>query len=853
MALANEFRSISTKRNLNNKTQDEILRSIISPQFPQNPLEILGEYSFKEPRTIPKEEIGTPVQEFFRDTNIFVTGVTGFVGIVLLEKLLRTCPHINHIYVFVRSKRKVSSQERFNEIFNNKFFNRLKHEVPNFYEKLSLIDGCLNEPGLNLSNENRQTIINKVNIIYHCAATVRFDENLRNAITINALGTREIIRLAREIKNLKVCMFVSTAYSFCFQPIIEEKVFQVGINYGDIIEKVTSQNNDVLMKEERKILKIWPNTYTFSKALTETMIEKECKDLPFGIFRPSVILSTCKEPVKGWINNVFGPIGFALGFSLGIVHVYYGDLDADIVDFVPVDYVVNALICSSRETYLKYKETPMMSSILVYNYANSGQNTLSWRQLQDVCTKEVREIWPFSNAVWYPFLINTENYFLYRILNYFLHKVPGYIIDFILETSGKQPVLSKVYKKIDDLEEKLRFFSQRKWIFKTDRMNEIWEKLTPEDKEHFFFNLKETNRNQFMKTAALGLRIYQMNDDISTIPSARIKMKWLSYAHRASGPKSQNCVRCPVSPTWRRRCFSEAGGYGVGYPEPPFGITSGPYIIAEKVAGQPISRITDTKSTTVTPFLQISHRAISKSERTLKKLEGFFFEYPILKSLFENLILLLNERDKIYTLNNFEYDTHFKKNLDFLKEISKKINAIAIILDKKRIENLKDILYELGLIEKDKHFKLVSDDKYLMNEVSCRFNQKIRQFGRRETLRNRGIRKWRNTLDWIPLSLVLLGRPPFTEKPYRSPAPKKPDRSPSPKKPDRSPSPKKLDRSPAPEELDESPTSEEPDGSPTSEEPDGSPTSEEPDRSPPPEKSSRPPPPKKLEYKVSFY
>ncbi|XKL66115.1 hypothetical protein PGB90_009535 [Kerria lacca] len=45
-------------------------------------------------------------------------------------------------------------------------------------------------------------------------------------------------------------------------------------------------------------------------------------------------------------------------------------------------------------------------------------------------------------------------------------------------------------------------------------------------------------------------------------------------AHLAA-PKSQNWVRCPVSPTWRGRCFSEAKGYGVGYLEPPFGITSG--------------------------------------------------------------------------------------------------------------------------------------------------------------------------------------------------------------------------------------------------------------------------------------
>lgn len=99
---------------------DNILNDIVSPEYPVDPLELLGERNFNNPRVIPREEIGSPVQEFFRDKSIFLTGVTGFVGCVLLEKLLRSCPHIKRIFLLIREKKGKSSQERLEEIFDDR-------------------------------------------------------------------------------------------------------------------------------------------------------------------------------------------------------------------------------------------------------------------------------------------------------------------------------------------------------------------------------------------------------------------------------------------------------------------------------------------------------------------------------------------------------------------------------------------------------------------------------------------------------------------------------------------------------------------------------------------------------------
>jgi len=88
-------------------------------------------------------------------------------------------------------------------------FKRLKHEVPKYYHKVSGVAGDCSLPGLGLSVSSRNTLINEVNIIFHGAATVRFDEHIRVAMNINVSGTRELLNLARKITNLKVIVFLN--------------------------------------------------------------------------------------------------------------------------------------------------------------------------------------------------------------------------------------------------------------------------------------------------------------------------------------------------------------------------------------------------------------------------------------------------------------------------------------------------------------------------------------------------------------------------------------------------------------------------------------------------------------------
>lgn len=70
--------------------------------------------------------------------------------------------------------------------------------------KIQVIKGDCLEPDLGLSVADRKLITDNVSIIYHCAATIRFDEKLKKAVELNTRGTKLMIEMALECKKLDV-------------------------------------------------------------------------------------------------------------------------------------------------------------------------------------------------------------------------------------------------------------------------------------------------------------------------------------------------------------------------------------------------------------------------------------------------------------------------------------------------------------------------------------------------------------------------------------------------------------------------------------------------------------------------
>ena len=88
-----------------------------------------------------------------------------------------------------------------------KLFDRLRENRPKAFDKLIPVTGDVSEEGLGLPKVERQFLIDRVSIIFHVAASVRFDDPLRDAIFMNTRSTRDICILAANMKKLVVSYF----------------------------------------------------------------------------------------------------------------------------------------------------------------------------------------------------------------------------------------------------------------------------------------------------------------------------------------------------------------------------------------------------------------------------------------------------------------------------------------------------------------------------------------------------------------------------------------------------------------------------------------------------------------------
>uniref|UniRef100_A0A8L8KMA2 Fatty acyl-CoA reductase n=1 Tax=Heligmosomoides polygyrus TaxID=6339 RepID=A0A8L8KMA2_HELPZ len=83
-------------------------------------------------------------------------------------------------------------------------FNRIRERKPEVLAKLIPIPGDLMENGLGLNQHDMQKICDQVSIVIHSAATVKFDEQLRDAVEMNVVGTTRLVALCHKMKKLIV-------------------------------------------------------------------------------------------------------------------------------------------------------------------------------------------------------------------------------------------------------------------------------------------------------------------------------------------------------------------------------------------------------------------------------------------------------------------------------------------------------------------------------------------------------------------------------------------------------------------------------------------------------------------------
>jgi nucleoside-diphosphate-sugar epimerase len=162
------------------------------------------------------------IKEYYKGKRILITGTTGFLGKVVLEKLLWEAPDLEKIYLLIRPAKGVGltrkgAESRFeNDILPSRIFERLKKRQEDFgsfmQEKIDVFPCDLFHQDLGISVIDRQTIFSGLDAIIHVAAQVSWDERLDYSIIVNTIATKRLLEYAKAVTPHPRYVYISSAY-----------------------------------------------------------------------------------------------------------------------------------------------------------------------------------------------------------------------------------------------------------------------------------------------------------------------------------------------------------------------------------------------------------------------------------------------------------------------------------------------------------------------------------------------------------------------------------------------------------------------------------------------------------------
>jgi 1-acyl-sn-glycerol-3-phosphate acyltransferase len=483
------------------------------------------------------------IQEFFADKTILITGATGFLGKVLLEKMLRSLPEIRRIYLLIRPRQRSSRVKtaalRFrSEVLRSSIFDRLRRDLGEGFQdyvnaKVSVVEGDLTLERLGLCDADYQRLSEEVEVLINSAATVEFDERLDLALDLNALGPLRTVGFARDCWRLQAFVHISTCYVSGnatgwsreeVRPLgfdAEQEIARLQEHCARIHSRKSKQPRDTHLQLVQLGLEYarrrgWHDTYTFTKALGEQLLVKHRGRLPMVILRPSIIESTLREPVQGWIDGFRVGDPLFVGYGQGLLRDFPGRPHS-ICDFVPCDYVVNAILAAAPRCAQE-------GGLQVYHVATGQLNPMRLGDLY----RHVRDY--FSR---YPMTDRKGKYIEpprwtwpdlpgYRRRLDLLHRRPlewacdllrpltaiGWVHRLRNHLQGKRAEVERLMYYVNIYSPYMRIRTR----FATQNTLALWNWLSPEDQKRFDFDVRRISwRDYIAKIHLPGLKRHVLN------------------------------------------------------------------------------------------------------------------------------------------------------------------------------------------------------------------------------------------------------------------------------------------------------------------------------------------------------
>jgi HAD superfamily hydrolase (TIGR01490 family) len=359
------------------------------------------------------------IAEALAGKKVLLTGVTGFVGEALLERILHDLPDTAVVAV-VRARGGASAVDRVRHLLTKPAFQRLRAR-----EGDAAVDAMVGTRITVLEGDlpHVPELPGDLDLVVHCAGEVSFDPPIDEGFATNLHGSLALLDAVRASGSHPHYIHVSTAYvagrreghvgegrldhhvDWRAESAAAERLRAV-INDNSrsperleeflreaereharsgnlaVAEDAERRRREWVSKQlidagrERARTLGWTDCYTFTKAMAERAVEEAATDLSLTVLRPSIIESALEQPYAGWIEGFKMAEPLILAYGRGELPDFPGVPDSTI-DIIPIDYVVNATLAAAAQR-------PAPGSPAYFTVCSGARNPLTFRRLYEL-------------------------------------------------------------------------------------------------------------------------------------------------------------------------------------------------------------------------------------------------------------------------------------------------------------------------------------------------------------------------------------------------------------------------------------------------------------------------------------
>lgn len=487
------------------------------------------------------------VRKAFSGKRIMLVGVTGFIGKVWLVNTLLDLPEVSRIYLLIRPQKSQSSQRRFERMVEESpvfdpLFARYGAGLAHFLaERVEVVEGDVTRSNLGLAPETAAYLQSKLDIVINSSGLTDFNPDLRDALATNVEAAVNVVEFVRQsnhagLLHLSTCYvagardgrvaekvwpnytpsripdfdaqkeleslhaFVDEAEAKAEGPVVTAELREQALQrehaakglQGAALENQVRKNrvrwlrNYLTDEGTKRALELgWPNTYTLTKSLAESLITKKGAGLPIAIVRPAIVETSVAKPFIGWNEGI--NTSASLSYLLGTAFRQLPTNERKRLDIIPVDTVCQGMTLIAA-AIIERRNDP------VYQLATSVTNPCDMRRSIELTSLAHRKHYRAQEGL--------ENWLRLRLdaipvskERYQRMSAPAQkaIIQSIQRVMAplplKKPPLAKAQRSLEKVEKLIELFKPfillNEHDFVAENVEKLAHALTPEERADF--------------------------------------------------------------------------------------------------------------------------------------------------------------------------------------------------------------------------------------------------------------------------------------------------------------------------------------------------------------------------------